>query len=129
MIWLVERRDPRVRSLKRLEFLRWLVKTEISVPALKPERSNGSPTATKRPDDTRTITVFEVIISHLLGLVDVDGEPLASSLTDVVIDICAPDSGIEPGEGLFKCRIGSSTVDPNFAFCFYEKVRNELHNC
>jgi nuclear pore complex protein Nup160 len=94
-----------IEALKHLEFLRWLVKTEISVPALKPERSNGSPATTKRPDDMRTITVFEVIISHLLGLVDVDGEPLASSLTDVVIDICAPDSGIELSPELIQCSL------------------------
>lgn len=94
-----------VEALKHLEFLRWLVKTEISVPALKPERSNGSPTSTKRPDETRTITAFEVIISHLLGLVDVDGEPLASSLSDVVTDICAPDSGIELSPELIQCSL------------------------
>lgn len=94
-----------IEALKHLEFLRWLVKTEISVPALKPERSNGSPLNTKRPDDMRTITAFEVIISHLLGLVDVDGEPLASSLTDVVIDICAPDSGIELSPELIQCSL------------------------
>ncbi|KAL1853268.1 hypothetical protein Daus18300_011836 [Diaporthe australafricana] len=94
-----------IEALKHLEFLRWLVKTEISVPVLKSERSNGSPTTTKRPDDMRTITVFEVIISHLLGLVDVDGEPLASSLTDVVIDICAPDSGIELSPALIQCSL------------------------
>lgn len=94
-----------IEALKHLEFLRWLVKTEISVPVLKSERSNGSPTTTKRPDDMRTITAFEVIISHLLGLVDVDGEPLASSLTDVVIDICAPDSGIELSPELIQCSL------------------------
>jgi nuclear pore complex protein Nup160 len=94
-----------IEALKHLEFLRWLVKTEISVPALKPERSNGSPATTKRPDEIRTITVFEVIISHLLGLVDVDGEALASSLTDVVIDICAPDSGIELSPELIQCSL------------------------
>lgn len=94
-----------IEALKHLEFLRWLVKTEISVPALKPERSNGSPTTTKRPDDTRTLIAFEVIISHLLGLVDVDGEPLASSLTDVVIDICARDSRYELSPELIQCSL------------------------
>ena len=33
-----------------------------------------------------------------------------------------PDTGNEPGPGRFKCRIGSSSSDPNFAFCIYEKV-------
>jgi hypothetical protein len=33
-----------------------------------------------------------------------------------------PDSGDDPGPGNFKCRIGASSSDPNFAFCIYEKA-------
>ena len=33
-----------------------------------------------------------------------------------------PDTGDDPGPTRFKCRIGSSVSDPNFAFCIYEKV-------
>ncbi|KUI65861.1 hypothetical protein VM1G_01322 [Cytospora mali] len=94
-----------IEALRRLELVRWLVKTEISVPVVRLERPNGSPTTTKRPDETQTITAFEAFVSHLLGLVDVDGEPLASSLTDVVIDICAPDSGIELTPVLIQCSL------------------------
>lgn len=94
-----------IEALRRLELVRWLVKTQISVPLLKAERSSGSPTTMKRPDETRTVTAFEAFISHLLGLVDVDGEPLASSLTDVVIDICAPNSGIELSPVLIQCSL------------------------
>lgn len=94
-----------IEALRRLELVRWLVKTQISIPLLKSERSSLSPTASKRPEETRTITAFEAFISHLLGLVDVDGEPLASSLTDVVIDICAPNSGIELSPVLIQCSL------------------------
>ncbi|KAJ1299518.1 hypothetical protein OPQ81_003297, partial [Rhizoctonia solani] len=101
-----------IDALRRLELVRWLVKTQITVPLLKSERSSGSPNTTKRPEETRTITAFEAFISHLLGLEDVDGEPLASSLTDVVIDVCAPNSGIELSPGtdpVFTAQEGPAT--------------------
>lgn len=94
-----------IDALRRLELVRWLVKTQISVPLLKSERSSGSPASTKRPSETRTITALEAFTSHLLGLVDVNGEPLVSSLTDVVIDICAPNSGIELSPVLIQCSL------------------------
>ncbi|KAJ3544633.1 hypothetical protein NMY22_g2714 [Coprinellus aureogranulatus] len=37
-----------------------------------------------------------------------------------------PDTGDDPGPGRFKCRIGFSSSDPNFAFCIYEKVSSSL---
>lgn len=94
-----------IEALQRLELVRWLVKTEITVPLLKSERSSGSPITSKRPEETLTITAFEAFISHLLGLEDVDGEPLASSLTNVVIDVCAPNSGIELSPTLIQCSL------------------------
>lgn len=94
-----------IEALRRLELVRWLVKTDISVPLLRSERSSNSPVAPKRPDETRTITAFEAFVSHLLGLVDVDDEAVASSLTDVVIDICAPNSGIELSPALIQCSL------------------------
>jgi len=35
------------------------------------------------------------------------------------------DTGDDPGPGRFKCRIGRSVSDPNFAFCIYEKVTSD----
>lgn len=95
-----------IEALRRLELVRWLVKTDITVPVLlRSERSSNSPVVTKRPDETRTITAFEAFVSHLLGLDDVDDEAVASSLTDVVIDICAPNSGIELSPALIQCSL------------------------
>ncbi|KAJ2932358.1 hypothetical protein H1R20_g4762, partial [Candolleomyces eurysporus] len=37
-----------------------------------------------------------------------------------------PDTGDDPGPTRFKCRIGSSVSDPNFAFCIYEKDTGAL---
>lgn len=94
-----------IEALRRLELVRWLVKTQISLPLLRSERSSGSPSTTKRPDGTQTVTAFEAFISHLIGVTDVDGEPLASSLTDVVTDVCAPNSGIELSPVLIQCSL------------------------
>ncbi|KAJ9137902.1 DNA repair protein rad51 [Pleurostoma richardsiae] len=98
-----------IAALKRLELIIWLVKTEITVPFLNTERPpsfGSSPVASKRgDDDTQVITAFEGNVSHLLGLVDVNGEPLALSLSDVVDDICAPDSTIELSPALIQCSL------------------------
>ncbi|RXW14707.1 hypothetical protein EST38_g11143 [Candolleomyces aberdarensis] len=37
-----------------------------------------------------------------------------------------PDTGDDPGPDRFKCRIGQSAGDPNFAFCIYEKETGNL---
>ncbi|KAJ2915891.1 hypothetical protein MD484_g4496, partial [Candolleomyces efflorescens] len=37
-----------------------------------------------------------------------------------------PDTGDDPGPTRYKCRIGSSVSDPNFAFCIYEKDTGNL---
>ncbi|KAJ2919057.1 hypothetical protein MD484_g1338, partial [Candolleomyces efflorescens] len=37
-----------------------------------------------------------------------------------------PDTGNDPGPTRFKCRIGWSVSDPNFAFCIYEKDTGNL---
>ncbi|KAH6903425.1 hypothetical protein BKA70DRAFT_1566655 [Coprinopsis sp. MPI-PUGE-AT-0042] len=37
-----------------------------------------------------------------------------------------PDTGDSPGPNRFKCRIGQSAGDPNFAFCVYEKNTGNL---
>ncbi|KAJ3532424.1 hypothetical protein NMY22_g7752 [Coprinellus aureogranulatus] len=36
------------------------------------------------------------------------------------------DTGDGPGPDRYKCRIGSSVSDPNFAFCIYEKNTGNL---
>ncbi|KAJ2911711.1 hypothetical protein MD484_g8703, partial [Candolleomyces efflorescens] len=37
-----------------------------------------------------------------------------------------PDTGDDPGPTRFKCRIGQSANDANFAFCIYEKDTGTL---
>ncbi|PKS11826.1 hypothetical protein jhhlp_001120 [Lomentospora prolificans] len=95
-----------VAILRRLELLRWLSKTEISVP-LRMERAgslSGSPVAPKRSsDELQTITALEGSIGHLLGFEDIKHEPLASSLTQVVASLCSPDSDIELSPAHIQC--------------------------
>lgn len=94
-----------IEALRRLELVRWLVQTQISGPLPKPDRSSVSPAASKKVDETRTITAFEALVSHLLGLEDVDGEPLASTLTDVIVEVCAPNSSVELSPVLLQCSL------------------------
>jgi nuclear pore complex protein Nup160 len=99
-----------VTALRRLELLKWLAKTEILVPIFTQERpgsvSGGSPSASKRAiDEYRAITALEGNIGHLLGFGNIRNEPLASSLTDIIANLCAPDSDIEVSTALIQCSL------------------------
>ncbi|KAF9870005.1 DNA repair protein rad51 [Colletotrichum karsti] len=107
-----------LESLRRLELLRWLSKTEITVPIRnKHERSGSvsgsfsssfsdSPSSSKRSaEETQTITALEGNVGHLLGFVDGKNEPLAASFTDIVTDICASNSDIEVSPTLVQCSL------------------------
>ncbi|OLN95844.1 Nucleoporin NUP120 [Colletotrichum chlorophyti] len=99
-----------LESLRRLELLRWLSKTEITIPiGNKHERNgsfSGSPSASKRgAEETQTVTALEGNVSHLLGFVDSRQEPLAASITDIVTDLCASNSDIEVSPTLIQCSL------------------------
>lgn len=96
-----------VDVLRRLELLRWLSKTDISVP-LRTDRSGSiagaSPSASKRDsEDVQVITALEGSIGHLLGFADVRHEPLASSLTGIVANLCSLGSDIELSPAHIQC--------------------------
>ncbi|KAL8362011.1 hypothetical protein RB601_007695 [Gaeumannomyces tritici] len=102
-----------ILALRRLELVRWLAKTELSVPLPKVDRSNGlqqlantSPAPShKSGDETHIISTLEASISHLLGLSEPSGEPMAAILTDVMTDICAPDSNMELSTARTQCLL------------------------
>lgn len=102
-----------ILALRRLELVRWLARTELSVPRPKADRSSASqqlattsPTPSKKPEDeTHIVTTLEASISHLLGLSELSGEPVATILTDVMTDICAPDSNIELSTAITQCLL------------------------
>ncbi|KAK3488699.1 nucleoporin Nup120/160-domain-containing protein [Neurospora hispaniola] len=93
-----------VDALKRLEHLRWMVKTELTIPVPKADHSSSATSvATRGKEETYAITALEGLIGHLLGLPESHGKPLLSSITDVVLDICAPTSSTELDNGVMQC--------------------------
>ncbi|CAM1507124.1 Fc.00g067650.m01.CDS01 [Cosmosporella sp. VM-42] len=93
-----------VGALRRLELLKWLAKTEISVPLFRPE--GDSVTLSKKgAEDAQVVTALEVNLGHLLGFGNNKNEPLASSITDLVVNLCAPDSDIEISPSLIQCSL------------------------
>ncbi|ROT36973.1 hypothetical protein SODALDRAFT_314701 [Sodiomyces alkalinus F11] len=97
--------------LRRLDLLRWLAGTELTVPLhSRGERSgsisNGSPKVTKKKDDEgQAITALEDNIGHLLGFPDANGESLSTGLTEAVVSLCAADSDIEVPPTLIQCSL------------------------
>jgi nuclear pore complex protein Nup160 len=94
--------------LTRLELVNWLANTQISLPLKKTERSNSitdkstSPTR-KLPPRMETITVLEGVLRHLFGLDLRGGETMSSVVTEVIIQICAPDSEYEAPPAVIQC--------------------------
>ncbi|CEJ90670.1 Putative Dna repair protein rad51 [[Torrubiella] hemipterigena] len=91
-----------VGILRRLELLKWLSQTDISVPLFKPVK--GAP-QTKRGDEVQTVTALEANVDHLLGFSKNGDEFAPKSLTDLVANLCAPDSDIEVSPSLIQCSL------------------------
>ncbi|CAJ2513328.1 Uu.00g014470.m01.CDS01 [Anthostomella pinea] len=102
-----------LRSLGRLELIRWLANTQISTPLSKTDRSEsvpgGSPVVAKRPvEEFKTITALEGNVGHLLGLPEAELIPAAgmpSIITKLVADLCAPDSEVELQPQYIQCGL------------------------
>ncbi|KAG6037411.1 hypothetical protein E4U41_005164 [Claviceps citrina] len=90
-------------ALKRLELLKWLAHTELSVPLGHADRA--LPQLKKSSDDSQTVTALEANLGHLLGFDDVKKEPLSDSITDLLNNLCAPDSDIEISPALIQCAL------------------------
>jgi nuclear pore complex protein Nup160 len=94
--------------LARLELVNWLASTQISLPLKKTERSNSitekatSPTR-KPPPKLETLTVLEGVLRHLFGLDLRRDETMSSVVTEVIIQICAPDSEYEAPPAVIQC--------------------------
>lgn len=92
--------------LQRLELVGWLSKTQISLP-LSRERANSiteKSTISKKPaTNTEMITVLEGVLRHLFGLDVRSGESMSSTLTEVLIQICAPESQYEASSAMIQC--------------------------
>ncbi|KAL2178557.1 nucleoporin Nup120/160-domain-containing protein [Thermothelomyces heterothallicus CBS 202.75] len=96
-----------IEALRRLEHLRWMAKTELSFSAPKSGASgSSSPVLTKRgQDENNTKTALEGLTGHLFGLPESNNVPLLSSITDLVLDLCAPSSTTVIHTWLLQCSL------------------------
>ncbi|KAK0730642.1 nucleoporin Nup120/160-domain-containing protein [Lasiosphaeris hirsuta] len=98
-----------VDALRRLDHLKWMATTELSIPTSKAGRSSagsfsGSTATTKRAgEETYSITALEGVTGHLFGLPESNNMPLLSSITDLVLDLCAPSSSTVLHTWLLQC--------------------------
>jgi nuclear pore complex protein Nup160 len=92
--------------LQRLELVNWLSKTQISLP-LSRERASSitdkSALAKRQTPSTETVTVLEGVLRHLFGLDVRSDQPMSSTLTEVLIQICAPESQYEASPAMIQC--------------------------
>ncbi|EAQ90857.1 hypothetical protein CHGG_02792 [Chaetomium globosum CBS 148.51] len=96
-----------IDALRRLEHLRWMAKTELSFSTTKSGGSgSSSPALTKRvQDENNTKTALEGLTGHLFGLPESNNVPLLSSITDLVLDLCAPSSTTVIYTWLLQCSL------------------------
>lgn len=90
-----------IASLRRLELLRTLSQTELSVPLFKPEKGISPK---KSGDDTQIVTALEANVGHLLGFSN-KNEDLSKGITETVASLCASDSDIEVSPALIQCSL------------------------
>jgi nuclear pore complex protein Nup160 len=93
-----------IGALRRLELLKWLARTEITIPLPWADKST-SPATTRSVEDVQVVTALEANVGHLLGFGSTKSEPLAESITDLVANLCAPDSDIEISPSLIQCSL------------------------
>lgn len=102
-----------LRSLGRLELVRWLGRTRLSSPLSKAGRSSSisssSPVINKRQvEEHKVITALEGNIGHLLCLPEVQSirsDSMPSIITKIVADLCAPDSDTELQPQYIQCAL------------------------
>ena len=94
-------------NLKRLELISWLASTQISLPL--PKEASGYSTdksliiAKKPAPSVETVTVLEGVLRHLLGHDIKRKEPLVTVITEVIVQICDPESRYEAHSPQVQC--------------------------
>ena len=91
--------------LKALELMKWLSSTRITLPVEKIDRRDSVTDATlsqKKPTMEK-LTVLEGVFRHLLSLDTRKGEHMTSAVTEVVLQICAPNSVYETTPAGIQC--------------------------
>ena len=98
-----------IKLLKKLELLRWLCSTQLTLKPPRSERSNsvtdkGSSSSKKVLESLGTTTVFEGVYRHLFGLDLQKDETLSYVVTQSILEVCAPDSTLyETSASLIQC--------------------------
>lgn len=77
--------------LRRIEVVRWLASTQMPRNIAEDEGASS------------TMTVFEGILHHLLGLDTKPGSWTSAALTRLVIDLCSPESDYELTPSTIQC--------------------------
>lgn len=96
-----------VIMLKRLELINWLTKKQISLPL--PKERSASISASdkslnkKAPPTTEKVTVMEGVLRHLFGFDPQKDESMPQALTELIIQICAPESEYETPAPVTQC--------------------------
>jgi nuclear pore complex protein Nup160 len=94
-----------LKMLKALELIKWLSSCQIALDVEKPERRDSvtdKAWSLKKPTIEK-VTVLEGILRHLLSLDTRRDEPMSSALTEVIIQICVPDSVYELSPAAIQC--------------------------
>ncbi|KAG6191259.1 hypothetical protein E4U27_004784 [Claviceps purpurea] len=95
-----------VSALKRLELLKWLANTELSASLDTHVDRETLIQHKKNTGESQTLTTaLEVNLGHLLGFDDAGKEPLFESITNLLSNLCAPDSDIEISPALVQCTL------------------------
>ncbi|RDA90038.1 hypothetical protein CP533_4926 [Ophiocordyceps camponoti-saundersi (nom. inval.)] len=97
-----------VHALRRLELLDWLGRTELSEPLFRLEKGASLPALKKSEgggDESQVVTALEANVGHLLGFGQVKNGLLLPSITELVSNLCAPDSDIEVSPTLIQCSL------------------------
>ena len=91
--------------LKTLELMKWLSSTRIALPVEKPERRGSvtDMTSSLKKPTVEKATVLEGVFRHLLSLDTRRGEQMSSAVTEVIIQICAPNSVYETTPAGIQC--------------------------
>ena len=97
-----------IGALRRLEQLRWMAKTELTIPGSRPDRLGSgsgaiSPSTKRGAEEPYSVTALEGLTGHLLGLPESHNQPLFVSITDLVLDLCSPGSSTVLDTWLLQC--------------------------
>ncbi|KAI1180517.1 nucleoporin Nup120/160-domain-containing protein [Nemania sp. FL0916] len=102
-----------LRSLSRLQLIRWLASTRLLIPLSKTDLSSSissasSALAKRSSEESKSNTVLEECIGHLLGMTCLTpGHSLmiGSTITKIITSLCAPDSDIELQPHYIQCAL------------------------